>query len=131
MKKLLLSSIVLFLFAISIMIFDLSCKKDAVGQSQSTNTSMVVYLKQNSNQEWEIWRLNYDGSNKTKINFALPSGYSIYGDAVLISPDGKTLFLKLVNSNGTYLYSSNIDGANLKQLESVNNGIALTIGGCN
>ena len=132
MKKLLLASIVLLSFSISLLIFDISCKKDAVGQSKSTTTNgMVVYLKENSSQTWEIWSINYDGSGKAKINLVPPAGLSIYGDAVRISPDGKTLFLDLSDSGGVYLYSSNIDGTNLKMLDSSSTNRALMLGGCN
>jgi len=117
------------MFTLSLLIFDLSCKKEVVGQSQTTLTNgIVVYLKQN-NSQWEVWKVNYDGTSKSKINFVLPSGFGLYGDSVIISPDGKTLFIKLVDTNNKqYLYSSNIDGTNLKQIDSSN---VLTIGGCN
>ncbi|WP_262714434.1 hypothetical protein [Pedobacter sp. BS3] len=37
MKKLLLSSIVLFIFSLSILIFQISCKKSAKGRSTERN----------------------------------------------------------------------------------------------
>lgn len=90
------------------------------------NQKFVVYLKQNSQQQWELWRVNLDGSEKVKINLFLPAGYHIHGDTVILSPDGSTILIKLSYNGSQYLYSADINGTNLKKLDSAN---ALSLGG--
>jgi Tol biopolymer transport system component len=121
MKKLLLSSIVLFLFSASMVLFQISCKKIA---NADTPMAQVDGLKQlgkilykGSNGK-EIYIANYDGTGKQKVGFTAPNPTNINDsvDGASLSPDGKTVFLVLYsgNLNKTRLYSCNIDGNNLK-----------------
>lgn len=125
MKKLLSSAIVLCVFSLSILIFDFSCRKDSIGQTQSPTTESVqknkiIYVKINPNTNlWEIWTSNYDGTGAQKINLTLPQGLQLSDDPnIRISPDGKKIFFNAgMNSyNHEYIYSCNIDGSNVKKI---------------
>ncbi|WP_379093304.1 hypothetical protein [Pedobacter sp. UC225_65] len=121
MKKLLLSSIVLFLFSASIVLFQISCKKIAYADTPMPQVDglkqlgKILYKGSNGR---EIYLAAYDGSNKQKIGFAFPSPTNS-NDVVEnahMSPDGKTIFVELYSGslNKVRLYSCSIDGNNLK-----------------
>lgn len=119
MKKLLLSSIVLFLFSASIILFQLSCKKIAIATEtpsvQAQNLGKILFKGTNGK---EIYLGNYDGSNKQKIGFAFPAPTNTNDeiDGATMSPDGKLIFLRLYSGslNKSRIYSANVDGSNLK-----------------
>jgi hypothetical protein len=78
MKKLLLSSIVLFLFSASIMMFQVSCQKDANARiNELHNKTKLIYTKSSSGKA-EIWIANIDGTNPTKVPISLPSWCNNY-----------------------------------------------------
>ncbi|MBB6273143.1 Tol biopolymer transport system component [Pedobacter cryoconitis] len=131
MKKILLSTIVLFAFSLSILLFQVSCKKEATAKTSTpgqNSLNIILYAKSfNSNNSYsqEIWMSGYDGSNQKKINIQLPSGI-VFSEGIepKLSPDGKTIFFEAGaagSSSGnisyqTDLYSCNIDGSNLKKV---------------
>ena len=127
----LLSTIVLFFFFFSIILFQVSCKKEATAQTITTGQNalnIILYAKSfnsNNNYSQEVWMSGYDGSNQKKINIQLPSGIVFSEDVQpKLSPDGKTIFFEAGapgSSSGnisyqTDLYSCNIDGSNLKKV---------------
>lgn len=130
MKKLLLSSIVLFLFSASMALFQMSCHKDVIAQTPATTASItqqnkIIYTKNiplngaNGGYYSDIWVSNYDGSNPHKISITLPAGLFVdYTTFVKLSPDQKTIFFNVgdakEDNNGTGFYSANIDGTNAK-----------------
>lgn len=70
MKRLLLGSVFMTFFAMSIIIFQVSCQKDAIANPESnsitgvTQQDKIIYIKQDeSTNVREIWCANYDGSN--------------------------------------------------------------------
>lgn len=124
MKKLLISSIVLCLFAVSILLFDISCTKTAGAQITTTTTTglqqlgIVLYTKNitntNTTAGMEFWIANYDGSNAHQIPVTAPTGYSL--DGGVLSPDGKKLFYNVYQNNSSTnerMYSCNVDGSNV------------------
>ncbi|MDB5003882.1 MAG: hypothetical protein JWQ34_2107 [Mucilaginibacter sp.] len=129
MKKILLSTVVLTAFSLSIILFEISCKKSA-DAATTTSTSItqqnkIIYTKNlplsgsSGTYYCEIWVANYDGSNPQKISISLPSGLFVsYTTFVKLSPDQKTIFFNVDDTkhdtNGTGFYSSNIDGSNAK-----------------
>lgn len=161
MKRLLLGSLVLTLFALSIMVFQISCQKNTQAQtnnytlppattanlggvivgnglsvtsngtlsvtpSSTTQLGKVVFLKNlydeslSPSMRAEIWIANYDLSNATKINIAIPSDRT-YSN-VKLSPDGTKIFFSAYapptsNTDGRNdIFSCDIDGTNLIQL---------------
>ena len=118
MKKLLLSSVILLTFAVSLLIFNVSCKKEAKAQSSQpiAQQSKIIFIKSVSNEE-QIWTANYDGTNQQEINLTLPVGSSIDGISS-ISPDRKTIFVPVWNGSVDDLYTCNVDGSNLKKIIS-------------
>ncbi|HTD40052.1 MAG TPA: hypothetical protein VK671_05490 [Mucilaginibacter sp.] len=132
MKKVLLSTIVLLAFTLSIALFQISCKKSADAATPTVATTppqqnKIVFTKNiplvapgtQGLYYGEIWTANYDGTNQQKLNIVLPQGLFVsYTPFVKLSPDQKTIFFRVddVNSdkNGTGFYSCNIDGSNAK-----------------
>jgi|JI10StandDraft_1071094.scaffolds.fasta_scaffold712353_1 Tol biopolymer transport system component len=118
MKKLLLSSIVLFLFSASIMMFQVSCQKDANARiNGTTQQNKIIYTKSSSGIT-EIWIANIDGTNPTKVPISLPSNLYLVGEAT-ITPDGnKVVFQARENSpsNTGYLYTCNTDGTGVTKI---------------
>jgi len=135
MKKLIKSSLVLLTLSLSVVIFQLSCKKsaDAANTTNSTSSQQNKILFQrdfygsnNAPTRYdyaEIWTANYDGSNQQKVNVDLPTGVVIVlGQAIRISPDGKTIFFSGFTPGNNYpdtmspwsIYSCNLDGTNVK-----------------
>jgi hypothetical protein len=131
MKKLLMGSVVLFLFSASIMMFEISCKKDALADAPAvvvTATPTTVFqegkvLSFAYNNSIGFVISNYDGSNSQNISIKLPSGLFLGYHFLTISPDHKTIFFDVVNSQqvltvtSTYTYSCSIDGSNVKQVD--------------
>lgn len=129
MKKLLMGSIVLTVFSTSMLLFQVSCKKDANAQTSGTTglaqLNKIIYRAYYNNVS-DIYTSNYDGSNRTKVNIILPAGVTITNgysqDFILkLSPDGKTIFFSGVTSSSTYpepvnIYSCNIDGSNVNKI---------------
>jgi hypothetical protein len=132
MKKIVLSTVVLFAFSCSIIMFQLSCSKTAIATTSTagltvTQQNKIIYTKNvllsgtQGTYYSEIWTANYDGSNAQKINITLPSGLFVdYTTFVKLSPDQKTIFFRVADANndtnGTGFYSANIDGTNPKRV---------------
>lgn len=118
MKKVLLSTVVLFLFSLSITTFQISCSK---GVEAQTNTSFTpkgkfIYLTSVSGSSYEIWTSNYDGTGKTRINVTIPAGHEV--DELEMSVDGTKIFYDLyqLSSGRGFIYSSNVDGTNMTKI---------------
>jgi Tol biopolymer transport system component len=128
MKKILLSSIILFLFSVSIVLFQISCKKEAVADvavssAGGSNLGVILFIKtvQNDkpNLSKELWTANYDGTNQKKINITVGTGKII--ESGFLSPDGKIVFVafqeKLSNNDIVInTYSCSPDGNNLTRI---------------
>ena len=128
MKKILLGSIALFLFAISIALLQISCGKNANANPDNNigvnQLNKILYIKSfNGAQGSEIWIANYDGSGQTRVNVTIPSGYSQPSNACL-SPDGKKIFFQSYPSVSTVtaILSCNIDGTNVVEVIGTDNG---------
>ena len=78
MKKLFLSSVVLFAFVISMFLFQFSCKKDA-SATTSSNPSLGIILYALGNSEptcgfgcytaTAYWTMNRDGKNRIWLDY--------------------------------------------------------------
>ena len=121
MKKLLLSSIVLFLFSASIMMFQVSCQKDANAKiNELIQQNKIVYTKTDNLGKAFIWIANTDGTSQTKVPITLPVGYFIRNYAT-ITPDGTKIIFPVEAPGGggidiNYIYSCSTDGSNLQQI---------------
>lgn len=132
MKKLVQGSIALLLFSISIMIFEMACKKDSYGlptaadaaaanaaiSTQLTQAGQLLYQTANGGIGIE----NYDGTNQTPLNLILPANSSTYwNEPPSISPDHKTIFFAVINQSTFALiggYACNIDGTNVRKIDN-------------
>lgn len=117
MKKLLLSSIVLFLFSASILMFQASCKKEANASKmpgiQSENLGILLISKMDENNRYRHYTSDYDGKNIKEIN--IPINIKHF-ERVRLSPDGKTVVIMEYPSMDIYTCST--DGSNLKKVFS-------------
>ena len=119
MKKLLLSSIVLLLFSFSILLFQVSCQKEANANTNNiTQLNKIVYIKEidGSPERTELWISDIDGNNQTKIPVTFPFDYQF--SSISLTTDGSKVIFSVVNDttrNG-YIYSCKTDGSNLTKL---------------
>lgn len=121
MKTLLKSSILLLFFSFSLLVFNLSCKKESTAQNTSTsiqNLGILVFTKVNGKVN-EFWTSKYDGTGQTKITVSsLPNG-EIWKESIKISPDGKKFFFNGITKStdiSSSIYSCNADGTGLTKL---------------
>ena len=96
MKTLFKSSVLLLLFSFSLLVFNLSCKKESIAQNTSTsiqNLGILVFSKAGDKAN-EFWTSKYDGSGQIKITItSITSTGEIVKDNIQISPDGNKFFL--------------------------------------
>ena len=121
MKKLLMGTACLSLFAIALTIIQMSCSKTTAQSSPTspTQVSKILYTSQ-AGGNYKLWTANYDGTNATQINIALPAGVTLdFGSSdfsIYLSPDGQKIFFfggNPVSPGANSLYSCNIDGSNV------------------
>ena len=118
MKKLLIGTIVLTLFAFSIVLVQTSCSK-AHAETVYPQLNKILYIDFNNN----VWMCDFDGAHTVQIHFALPPNVSLNFTtprmAMKLSPDGHKLFFSAANSvtNETGFYSSDISGNNVKAVK--------------
>lgn len=150
MKKLLYSSVVMLLFSFSIILFQVSCQKEATADTNgisATQINKVIFsiIPQiyNGMKLWtpEIWLCNYDGTGATKVNIVLPNGIGMFGmePQFKLSPDGQKIFFlagplqsiyypDLMTGQNKDLYVCNVDGTNIKLIAQGGNG-SMVLGG--
>ena len=113
-----MASAVLFLFSASIMMFQISCSKDAnAGTSLINGTaSKIVYL---DNNRTTIYIKNADGTGTTtSINITLPSGYTLKQDGDTdLSSDGNHIYFIAYGTKKS-IFRCDMNGANVTKLTS-------------
>ena len=122
MKSLLKASVVLFLFAFSITLFQLSCTKDA--DAQAGNSSSVIVFNKFVNGQYQIWKADGNGNNQTYVPITLPPGYvftfGYEGGTLRLSPDRSTIYFTAstptYSESTTSIFSCTINGANVTRL---------------
>jgi hypothetical protein len=140
MKKLLMSSVVLIAFSLAIIVFQMSCKKDANAQTAQggiTQLNKLIFFKNPPPfSSLELWKCNYDGSNALKINVNLGAGVVFGKSAPVFSPDGKKIFFTAGKPNlpdqiakDVTLCSCNSDGSEMAWLPVTGNGGSIDLGG--
>ena len=126
MKNLLLGSVALSLFSCSILIFQISCSKDAQAQITSNGANKIVYYlaQTGPDQNQKLWMADDDGANASEIPINLP-GWALREPH--LSPDGSKIFFSATDSTtfptGMYaseIFSVNIDGSNLQRITQYN-----------
>ncbi len=121
MKKLLLSSITLLLFSCSILIFQISCQKEAnANPNNITQLNKIVYIKEiplNDGQN-EIWTANIDGTNQQRVAINFPANYELDTENtnITLTPDNQKIIFALSINRVKAIYSCNIDGTNLNKI---------------
>lgn len=116
MKKLLYSSVVLIVFSLSIILFQISCQEEAFAKGVATQNKFLYTVF--TSDMGQFWIMNINGTNPTPIPINLPDGLKPTGSGKL-TPDGNTLIFSAYKSttpNEKYIYSVSINGTNLKKL---------------
>lgn len=123
MKNLLLGAILLFLFSISVVVIQTSCSKsNAQSPTSQEQINKIIYIT----RDRRIWTANYDGTNATTVNIALPPNIlvdmQIPNMSVRLSPDGQKIFFNAIDTSsrdastsGVFarsIYSCDISGSN-------------------
>ena len=113
-----MASISLFLFSLSILVFQSSCSKTQ-GQPQyrpqSTPIGKIIYATFGG----QVFISNYDGSNANQVNFALPPNVNLDMSeprfSIKLSPDGQKIFFSGDNTatGDTGIYSCDSTGNNV------------------
>lgn len=120
MKKIILASIVLCIFAISLLIVQSSCSKsNARPVTPLGQMGKIIYYQFSSSGDWTIWTANYDGSNAVQIPITFPANVSItkavQEHSISVSPDGQKVFFACDSnypgpSHTIDIYSCDISG---------------------
>lgn len=125
MKNLFKGTLLLACFAISIGLIQISCSKSEAQTSSNNNQNVVTQVNKILYSSYtagtfKLWTANYDGTNATQINIALPAGVTLeFGNSnfsMYLSPDGQKIFFfggNPVTPGANSLYSCNIDGSNV------------------
>ena len=123
MKTLLKSSILLLFFSFSLLVFNLSCKKESTAQNTSTsiqNLGILVFTKIEDKEKNVFWTSKYDGTGQTKITVSsFPTTGEIWRESIKISPDGKKFFFYGITKStdiSSSIFSCNSDGTGLTKL---------------
>lgn len=117
MKKLLKSSLILIFFAISSVLFQISCSEESIAKSNEIVQNKFLYSNY-SNNNWEIWIGDVATGVSYKIPIVLPSGTILLRQAIL-SQDMQIIVFGAQSTSiphKNYIYSSNLDGSNVKKL---------------
>jgi hypothetical protein len=115
MKNLFKASLILFLFSMSISVFQLSCSKEAEAQS-SPSSDLIIFLKKDG-----IYSSDGTGNNQKKLSIIFPEGYSLLlqslGNQFRLSSDKKTIYLAASKSNqSASLFSCSVNGGNATKI---------------
>lgn len=125
MKKLLYSSIVMMLFSFSIILFQVSCQKDAEAKNENSTSvqNKFLYAVSTPNTyDWQYWIANIDGTNNQLITISLPTGQKLSGSCKITPDAQKIIFCAWGGNTKYYIYSAAINGSNvtlLRELTSV------------
>jgi len=121
MKKLLMASLILLVFALSILVIQTSCSKsNAQINSSTSQVGKIVFFKGQGSFS-TIWTANYDGTNQVQIPIVLPPNVVLDTDAssksLSISPDGQKIFftakdITVSTAQIVSIYSCDINGSN-------------------
>lgn len=118
MKKILLSSVSLLLFAISVSLFQMSCDNALSAESDNSlgtiQQDKIIYFRcpTADAEDTEIWISSNTGGEAQKLNITLKEHYVINtAGGLSISPDGKIVFFSATLKGGTthYIYRYDIE----------------------
>jgi hypothetical protein len=115
MKKLLYSSLILTLFSLSLILFQLSCREEAEAQAQIFQPikKRILYTFQKADGTVEYWTARDDGFDYARLPIEVPASYKLGKDGVF-SADGTRLIVSVVDeSDFTHIYSLSVDGTKL------------------
>lgn len=90
----------------------------------SSSAELIVFLKRNVNNQFEIWTADANGGNQKLVPISLPIGYSysfgLEGGQLKLSSDKSKIYFTASNSNNvsspTSIFSCSITGSNVTKL---------------
>jgi len=127
MKKLLMGSVALILFSVSIVVFQASCSKEANAGNDDDNGGkgkLVLYRKSSNSSDpseiEQLWLMESNGSNKRRVNLVFPGNDYFVQTGRLVDNGNKIIItVSKINETGdNYMifYKCNLDGSGLHQL---------------
>lgn len=126
-----MGAIALSTFAIALTLVQMSCSKTDA-QTPLSNPTQVgkILFGRNVSGGYEIWSVNYDGTNAAPISIDLPPNVFLVSNVdskgIKVSPDGQKLFFIGGTIENNYqrasVYSCNLDGSNVQQIVQGNGG---------
>ncbi|MCK6617223.1 MAG: hypothetical protein L6Q51_06240 [Cyclobacteriaceae bacterium] len=122
MKRIIQTALVLTVFALTLILFQISCNDEAIANPSGSNQikNRLLYYKVNHNTDvTELYTIKLDGTDKKSIPLMLPAGLKIRleGLDAAITPDGKSLiFVAKDVTNKWHIYSVGIDGTGLNKI---------------
>lgn len=119
MKKLLMSSAVLFLFSASIFMFQLSCSKTAnAGNNVSaTAGNNIIWIQNESGQNITFRTMNVNNGSFKDINLSLPSQFDNTGEQFLACNGSLIIFTAFKSGSSSIsqkICTCDMNGNNLK-----------------
>ena len=122
MKKLLLGSIVLSVFALSVTLVQMSCSKSQASPLDNPQLGKIVYFTEYASPTTRLWIANYDGTNATIVPLVLPTNVvfdpTVNTQTLRVSPNGQTIFFSAFNTTQptlkTSIYSCDASGNNVR-----------------
>lgn len=124
MKNIFKGSVVLMIFSLAVVLFNISCGKESVAQTTTTTSSPqnlgILVFSKSGDKAYEFWTSKYDGTNQTKIMISsIPATAEIIKNTIKLTPDGKKFFFQMnpnPSTSSDAIYSCNADGSGLAKL---------------
>lgn len=126
MKKLLLGSMTLLIFSASVIIFQVSCSKEANAKDDDGegNGKLVLFRKDTNSPDPaeinQLWLMNSNGGNKRRVNVTFPGPDYFIATGRLVDNGTKIIMtISKINESGDNYYvffKCNLDGSGLQQL---------------
>ena len=90
----------------------MGCAKDSFDFSQSNSKIVFISQRIENSSEWNLYRMNSDGSNQEKI-----SDLTVRCEKPVVSHSGKTILFIHMSNSFYELYSMKIDGSDLMLID--------------
>ena len=126
MKKLFLGSVALLTFSLAIIVFQISCSRDAFadnGDDGPNKGKLVLYMVNNTQatvHARSLWLMNSDGTDRRQVNIVFPGDeYDISEGGRLVDGGKKIIFVAAkVNESEQFaiVYKCDLNGSGLTEL---------------
>jgi hypothetical protein len=126
MRKLFMGSIALLTFSLAIIVFQISCSREAFadngGDDGPNKGKLVLYMVQNTQVAHgrSLWLMNSDGTDRRQVNIVLPGDeYDISEGGRLVDGGKKIIFVAAKANESEQIaivYKCDLNGSGLTEL---------------